>query len=322
MIKKKLLSLFRLGDFIILLSGLYLTGIHTAIAQTIPSDGASFAKGKNLFIHNCIHCHGIGNEVLGPSLVNIPDKRPIEWLMSFIRNSQQMIADKDSIASFLYEQYNHNVMPSFHKFSDQDILDILSYINKQSFTAEEEQTSFGREEKALFALEGKQLFNNNCRECHGIGHRGIGPGLASVPKTRTMPWLHSFIKNSQQVIKSGEPHANFLYRKYNNTEMPSFDFLSDDDIQSILIYIRNVSEAPSYVGGVNGRLKLSEDKFVMPDYNSNAIHSTPELLHSYPSRPTLAKISLMIVSVLVVIAKIILGYKIFKKLYNRQKNEI
>jgi mono/diheme cytochrome c family protein len=284
-----------------------------ASAQDIPTDEPSLLKGKQLFLHNCYLCHEIEKEIIGPALVNIPQKRSLNWLISFIRNSQGMITGNDSTAAFLYEQYNHNVMPSFYRFSDEDILAILGYINKQSLIRSKENIYNGNEPGII--LQGRQLFNDNCSHCHAVGHQIIGPGLASIPKTRTKPWLNDFIKNSQKVIRSGEPHANFLFKKFNNTKMPPFDFLSNRNIEAILLYIKNESEAPVFMGGTNGKQILSEDKTKITDFKlpktSNVPHETP----------VFSKIALVFAGILLTTFHVLVGIKAYKNLNRRQQQE-
>lgn len=91
--------------------------------------------------------------------------------------------------------------------------------------------------------QGASLFNNNCAVCHAIDQQIVGPALQGVTDRRPLPWLLSFIKNSQKVIQSGDDYAVNLYNEYNKTMMPSFAF-SDDQVLSILAYIKNQSNQP------------------------------------------------------------------------------
>lgn len=88
---------------------------------------------------------------------------------------------------------------------------------------------------------GKTLFDNNCKVCHDVHQQVVGPALREVYAKRPLPWLHSFIRNSQQVIQSGDDYAVNLYNQFNKTMMPSFDF-SDEEINTILAYIKSETE--------------------------------------------------------------------------------
>lgn len=88
------------------------------------------------------------------------------------------------------------------------------------------------------AAAGKDLFNNNCQQCHSPGaDEVVGPGLKGIMDRRSMEWLIPWVKNSQKVIKSGDAYAVKLYNKYNKTQMQSFN-LSDDEIKNIFAYVQ------------------------------------------------------------------------------------
>src|SRR5689334_14196847 len=88
--------------------------------------------------------------------------------------------------------------------------------------------------------DGKNLFETNCKQCHDIG-KGIviGPDLKDVDKRRPdKAWLHKWIRNSQTVVKSGDPYAVALFNKFNHTVMTPFNF-KDEEIDAILTYIKD-----------------------------------------------------------------------------------
>ncbi len=91
--------------------------------------------------------------------------------------------------------------------------------------------------------QGETLFNNNCTVCHAINNVIVGPALRDVHERRELPWLINFIRNSQKVIQSGDEYAVNLYNEYNKTLMPAFAY-SDEEITSIVAYIKSESEAP------------------------------------------------------------------------------
>ena len=91
---------------------------------------------------------------------------------------------------------------------------------------------------------GEALFKQNCTVCHGINERVIGPALKDIHKRRPLPWIISFVRNSQKVIQSGDPYAVQLYNEYNKTVMTPFDF-SDEEITSIVAYIQSEGDKPA-----------------------------------------------------------------------------
>lgn len=85
---------------------------------------------------------------------------------------------------------------------------------------------------------GSQLFNTNCKVCHNVHQRLVGPALADVyNRAPSIEWLKTFIKNPGKVINSGDEYAVALFDEYK-TEMQAFPF-EDDQIMAILAYIKD-----------------------------------------------------------------------------------
>lgn len=95
------------------------------------------------------------------------------------------------------------------------------------------------------AAEGEKLFLDNCTSCHSISEKITGPALKDVHKRRDEKWLISWIKNSQAMVKSGDPQAVALFKEYNGTVMNTFANFSDGQVKSILAYIKKESETPT-----------------------------------------------------------------------------
>ena len=86
---------------------------------------------------------------------------------------------------------------------------------------------------------GESLFNANCKACHRVHQKLVGPALADVyNRAPSIDWIKSFIKNSSAVIASGDDYANKLYNEYNKTQMTAFSSLKDDQIMEVLAYIK------------------------------------------------------------------------------------
>lgn len=93
--------------------------------------------------------------------------------------------------------------------------------------------------------EGEKLYQANCTACHAINEKVVGPALKDVHKRREAKWLVKWIKNSQALIKTGDPVAVKIYKEYNESVMTSFESLTDAQITSIVDYIKQESEAPA-----------------------------------------------------------------------------
>lgn len=290
-------QLFSLLLFLLLFSGCF----PDVYAQKPPK--AVFQSGNTLFRNNCAPCHGVHQEIIGPMLASVTKKRSEEWLTLFIRNSQEVILSGDAYANFLFFQYNQVVMPSFEQLSDTEIKEILFYIEQESEHPTEEWISFpetGLNYSEEHIPNGRYLFDRQCGSCHFIGKEGIGPSLGSVTGRRPVPWLFAFIKNSQQLIEEGDPYSVYLFNRYDRQVMPSFEFLDQEEISSILDYIEFASASPPFAAGANGK------KIQMPlpslVYNGDSTEMNKEA-------GTILKTVFIIISV---IGAIIHGYLIFK----------
>lgn len=100
--------------------------------KEIPSDVPTILKGKKAFNQHCSSCHTLCNQRIGPALASVTDRRPVSWLLAFVNSSQQVISSGDQYANFLFEKYNHTIMPDFTYLSEDDILTILAYIDDAS----------------------------------------------------------------------------------------------------------------------------------------------------------------------------------------------
>ena len=104
----------------------------SSFAQEIPTDESVIAAGESTFKTNCSTCHKIWEVRIGPALNGVTERRSVEWLSSWIRNSQAMIAAGDEDAVALWEEYNQTVMTAYPSFTDDDIMGLLAYINAET----------------------------------------------------------------------------------------------------------------------------------------------------------------------------------------------
>ncbi len=89
-------------------------------------------KGKRIFEQNCTSCHSKNREKVGPALQDISKRRPNDWIIKFVHNSQQVIKSGDPYAVELYNRYNKTEMTSFPSLREEEIMTILAYLNCQS----------------------------------------------------------------------------------------------------------------------------------------------------------------------------------------------
>lgn len=112
-----------LGIKLIGLAGLGLIINNKIMAQTSP--------GQSLFEAHCQSCHGIHSAGIGPALNNILQKRPMPWLIKFIKSSQVLIDAGDTVAVSIFHQYLEVKMPD-QELTDSQIEQVLNYIQQRS----------------------------------------------------------------------------------------------------------------------------------------------------------------------------------------------
>ncbi|TAF74025.1 MAG: cytochrome C [Bacteroidetes bacterium] len=103
-----------------------------AYSQAIPTEEAVITAGKALFENNCTQCHKVTDEVVvGPGLKGVHVRRPMPWLIKWIRNSTLLINSGDAYANEIYNKFGKTQMQSFD-FKDAEIVSIVAYIKSES----------------------------------------------------------------------------------------------------------------------------------------------------------------------------------------------
>ncbi len=101
-------------------------------------------------------------------------------------------------------------------------------------------------------VAGKALFNSNCAACHKLDDKMTGPPLRNVGEKHDKVWLYKWIRNSSDMIKSGDAKAIKIFEENNKSVMTAFPQLSDVDIDNILAYTAQPKEVA--VSGSNPKL--------------------------------------------------------------------
>jgi cytochrome c2 len=105
----------------------------TSSSDSIATDSKSISEGEKTFNLKCGGCHNFRQDGIGPQLSGLTTKVSPEWIEQFIKDPQQLINSKDSLAIQLHEKYK-TVMPSFANLKDNEIINIIAFIHshKQS----------------------------------------------------------------------------------------------------------------------------------------------------------------------------------------------
>jgi mono/diheme cytochrome c family protein len=129
---------------------------------------------------------------------------------------------------------NKNFISSAYKFFS--LVFVFAFLNFTSYAQE-----ISTDPAAIKA--GETLFNANCKACHAVKRKLVGPALGGVQdRAPSIQWIKDFVHNSSAVIKSGDEYAVKLYTEYNKTQMTAFTSLKDEDIMNILAYVKAENE--------------------------------------------------------------------------------
>ena len=111
------------------------------------------------------------------------------------------------------------------------------------------------------AAKGKEIFNANCAACHKLDAKATGPALRGVEAKYDKEWLYKWIKNSGELIKSGDAQAVKVFEENNKVAMTAFPQLSNEDIDNIIAYTSEpapVAVAPVAGASVDGNNAANE----------------------------------------------------------------
>ncbi len=124
-------------------------------SQPKTQDAAKVEEGKTLFNNNCAQCHAVTNEVLvGPGLKGVTQRRPEQWLISWIHNPQKVIESGDKYAVDLYNKFNKLPMQAFPDLTDDQIRSLLAYIDVAGSGGEANNTAGGGEAETQLVPSG------------------------------------------------------------------------------------------------------------------------------------------------------------------------
>ena len=98
-------------------------------------------------------------------------------------------------------------------------------------------------DNALAANGKKAWAKYGCVSCHAFGKRGAGPDLVGVEQRRSAEWLHSWLKETRQMLET-DSTAKALLVEYKGVKMPQFK-LTDEDINGLIHYIAQESAKKS-----------------------------------------------------------------------------
>ena len=188
---------------------------------SVTSDAGDARVGAALYRANCAACHGTDGEGgIGNSL-----------------NSATFLAAASD--AFLRDTMVHGrpntAMPAWKEFDVRELSDLLAFIRQWQTTRGDEAGAValsGEDGNAGVSAEvGRTLFNANCVTCHGDSGVGdLGPTLNTQAFLTAVP---------------DEYLAATMLRGRPGTGMPSWRHLSNEDVASIVQYVRTWQREPA-----------------------------------------------------------------------------
>lgn len=85
---------------------------------------------------------------------------------------------------------------------------------------------------------GETLFKQNCAACHMVSDKLlVGRGMSGVmDRVPSKEWFVAFVQNPDSVYGSGDAYAKVIVES-SSSLMPSFTYLSQEEIECIIAYI-------------------------------------------------------------------------------------
>ena len=91
----------------------------------------------------------------------------------------------------------------------------------------------------VVVAQGKELFDLNCKSCHRVKEKLVGPALAGVDtRVPSIQWIKDWVRNSAKVVSSGDEYGNKIFNEYQKSQMTAFTSLKDEEIMAILAYVK------------------------------------------------------------------------------------
>ena len=111
----------------------YFTVTVILIGINSISSAQDLAGGETSFKQLCAACHTVGKgRLVGPDLVGVSQRRPVDWIIKFVKSSQSMIKGGDKYADSIFQAFNKTLMPDHPTLNDEQIKNILAFIDNKS----------------------------------------------------------------------------------------------------------------------------------------------------------------------------------------------
>jgi glucose/arabinose dehydrogenase len=239
--------------------------------QLYSADSTIVKNGLELFNGHCASCHSMKYEGIGPKLGGITTIIDKSTLMKFITDPSKVLDSGNLRASYLKARYK-SIMPPFIHLDQQNISDILSYIDFET----------KKEKLTPFIIDTTQQFTKGDRILNPIIPSGLSieledfvqiplatdrspdKGLATLRANPSgngtlfisdqMGVIHKVKDGSSQVyLNVRDVFSDFIFKPGVGTGLGSFDF-HPDFLNNGLIYTTHAEE-------YKGKIAINHDDF-------------------------------------------------------------
>jgi len=206
----------------------------------------------------------VGNEQ--DKEMNMPKKKPAVAIAIAYRGDDPFLGTTE-FETGTDQQLSIELQPStaagvkkaikqFEKYKQENRIDKdLKYMalfakeKKRQRGLQEERAFINKLRKVAFACsteppDGEKLFLANCASCHKPDKKLVGPALKGA-RDRVPPgdWIYRWVKNSTQMIKSGDEYALKIFDEYNMT-VQTPQALTNEEIDAVMDYADSYNTGP------------------------------------------------------------------------------
>ena len=216
-----------------------------SIKNPFSSDPGTIKEGGEIYIKNCLLCHGDlldGKGLFSESFIPAP--------ASFLQKSSVLF--KTPAYAFWrimkggkglpekFEPWN-SAMPAWEEIlSQEEVWKTILYINK---TVKERRQPIPEKQKPSLE-QGKNIYLKKCAFCHGEKGKGDGPAKEyTLPQPRNLTKGHIKIRSTSfGKIPTDKDLFDAVSNGMKGTTMPGWSHLSRSDRQSLILYIKSLSK--------------------------------------------------------------------------------
>ena len=117
-------------------------------------------KGKTIFTTQCISCHNVNVQVVGPALANVDQRHTVDWIINFVHSPKTLIQKNDKDAVALYNQFNQIIMPDHQDLSADDVKSVVAYVKSETKASASTQAPFVKPGKLVPNYHPLSIINN------------------------------------------------------------------------------------------------------------------------------------------------------------------